>query len=558
LFGEGNQGGAVRYVFNQPSLSTFTTSGETELSVPAYGDASYEAGAAIGGPLIPDVLGFRLSAWRRSDGGFVDRVDPFTGATVDHNANHLLSTSVRGALTFAPSDSVRITPSLTYTSYDIHDSAFFFTELSNVSSYFSRSAALLIDLTNSFTWDGALSPGTPVDYSDAIGDRRDFHQTTFMQELRLASADPSAFLTWDAGVFYSTEHFRDAEHLTAAHGLPGALPGPVDLQNTAVSDQTRLAAFGEISLRMTKRLTVSAALHSEHTQYEGVTEFPPLLRSAGTDSAVLPKVTLSYQAGESELLYLTAAKGYGLGGLYWLFVECMEAQAVVPMDTLWSYEAGTKSRLLDGRVQLDTGVFHITWNNGPGYPVFPGDPCNTVYLSTPGAAASNGFDITSQALLGEHLKVSLALAYADARYTRTSTEGGTVTVGEGDAFGVLPHVVSPWNIAASLMYTIPLTNGTSAELTGQDIFRSRNPGPFAYDNPASAYYAPGGVPDPSTNLVNLRAGLRWAHCDLALFVHNALGARPTLQSTNGGPGFPVFFATTLRPRTAGLSATLRF
>ena len=595
LFGEGNQGGAVRYIFNQPSLSTFTIRAATEFAVPAYGNASYEAGAAIGGPMIPDVLGFRVSAWRRSDGGFVDRVDPFTGATVDHNANHLLSTSVRGALTFAPSDSVRITPTLTYTSYDLHDTAFFFTELSDinagqlrngmllqqpaddtfylgalkvtaslgavdlsaVSSYFSRTAAILIDLTNSFNWNSPLGPGMPAHYSDAIGQQRDLRQTTFMQELRLASTDPGASLTWDAGVFYSTEHFRDGEHLTAAHGLPDVLPAPVDLQNAAVSDQTRLAAFGEISFRMTKRLTVNAALHSEHTQYDGVTEFPPMLRSAGADSTLLPKVSFSYQANESELFYLTAAKGYGLGGLYWLFVECMEAQAVVPTDTLWSYEAGTKSRLLDGRVQLDTGIFHTTWNNGPGYPVFPGNPCNTVYLGTPGAAASNGFDITSQALLGQHLKVSLALAYADAHYTRTFTENGTVTVREGEAVGALPHVVSPWNVAATLVYAVPLANGTTtADLTAQDIFRSRNPGPFAYDNPASVYYAPGSAPDPSTNLLNLRAGLRWAHSDLALFVNNALDARPTIQSTSGG--FPVFFATTLRPRTIGLSAALRF
>jgi outer membrane receptor protein involved in Fe transport len=594
LFGEGNQGGAVRYIFNQPSLSTFTTAAETEFAIPAYGDASYEAGAAIGGPLIQDVLGFRASAWRRSDGGFVDRVDPFTGTTVDHNANHLMSTSVRGALTFAPSDFVRITPSLTYTSYDLHDTAFFFTglsdinvgqlrngmllrqpaddtfylgvlkvtaslgtvDLSAVSSYFSRAAAVRIDLTNSFNWNSPLGPGMPREYSDAIGQQRDFRQTTFMQELRLSSTDAGASLAWGAGVFYSTEHFRDAEHLTAAQGLPGVLSGPVDLQNAAVSDQTRLATYGEISLRVTKRLTVNAALHSEHTQYDAVTELPPMLHSAGADSALLPRFGLSYQADESNLLYMTVAKGYGLGGLYWLFAECMEAQAVVPTDTLWSYEAGTKSRLLDGHVQLDTGVFHITWNNGPGYPVFPGSPCNTVYLSTPGAAASNGFDVTSEAFLGDRLKVSVALAYADARYTRTFTEGGAVTVSEGEAVGAVPHVVSPWNTAASLIYAVPLANGTTGELTAQDIFRSRNPGPFAYDNPASAYYTPGLVHDPSINLLNLRGGLRWAHSDLALFVNNALDARPTIQGTNGG--FPVFFATTFRPRTIGLSAALRF
>ena len=83
LLGGGTLGGAVRFIFNEPSLTTFTGLARTEIATTARGDASYEAGAAVGGPMIPDVLGFRASGWYRSDGGYVDRIDPFTGATVD-------------------------------------------------------------------------------------------------------------------------------------------------------------------------------------------------------------------------------------------------------------------------------------------------------------------------------------------------------------------------------------------------------------------------------------------------------------------------------------------
>src|SRR5215472_7517413 len=88
LFGEGNQGGAVRFIFNQPSLSTFTAFATSELATTRFGSPSYDAGAAFGGPLIRDAVGFRVSAWARSDGGYVDRVDPFTQGVVDRNANH--------------------------------------------------------------------------------------------------------------------------------------------------------------------------------------------------------------------------------------------------------------------------------------------------------------------------------------------------------------------------------------------------------------------------------------------------------------------------------------
>src|SRR5215469_16649983 len=87
LFGEGNQAGAIRYIYNQPSLTTFTALAQSEVAAPAFGGSSYGAGVAVGGPLVRDALGFRVSAWGRVDGGFVDHVDPFTGAIVNKNDN---------------------------------------------------------------------------------------------------------------------------------------------------------------------------------------------------------------------------------------------------------------------------------------------------------------------------------------------------------------------------------------------------------------------------------------------------------------------------------------
>jgi iron complex outermembrane receptor protein len=343
-------------------------------------------------------------------------------------------------------------------------------------------------------------------------------------------------------------------------GLPGLFPGPVNLQNTAVSGQTRLGTFGEVSLRVMKRLTVSAGVHSERTHYHAVTELAPILRSEGADSGVMPRFGLSYQAEERELLYLTVAKGYGSGGLWALLLECPgQPPAPIGIDTLWSYEVGAKSGLLDGRVQLDTGIFHIAWHNGQGYQLSNSNvgPCNSGYLGDPGAAASNGFDVAARALVGSHVEVGLALAYTDARYTRTLTGNGVVIARKGEAVGsYVPHVVSPWNVTASVDYKVAVRD-TIADLRAEDIFRSRNPGPFKEDEPASAYYTPGNQPDPSINLLNLSATLRWASYDVALFVNNALDAQPVIMRCCTYPVFNGTTATTLRPRTVGLSACWR-
>ena len=573
LFGEGNQAGAIRYIYNQPSLSTFTALAEGEIAVPAFGEISYGAGVAAGGPLIRDVLGFRVSAWGRSDGGFVDRVDPFTGAIVDKNANHTLSESLRAALTLAVSDAVQIAPSFTYSSYRLHDSQFFFTELSDVaagqprngsvlrqphddsfyvgalkvaanlggvelgavSSYFHRSDDFLLDVT----------PNFPASYSDAVASQYLFEQGTFMQELRLRSADLNASLAWDIGAFYSTMDLRDTQNLAAAP-LPGGFA-----TETARSQQTRFAGFGEVSVRLAKGLTLNAGLHGEHSSITTTTEGPGMPTTTGTDSAVLPQLRLSYQATEHELLYFTAAKGYGTGGTWAVLIQCGEVPTRVGEDTLWSYEAGAKSGLLDGHLQLDASVFRMQWNNsGPGYEV----TCATNFLGTFGTAASNGFDVAVHALAGTHVRTSVEVSYADARYTHTITQDGFV-VRQGLAVGGLPYVVAPWNVAASVEYSVPLSGGAMAMLRAEDIFRSRNPGPFGDDDPASPNYFPGNTPDPSTNLLNLRATFGHESYDVALFVNNALDSRPTiLRRYDGG----ATYATTFRPRTFGLNASWRF
>jgi outer membrane receptor protein involved in Fe transport len=581
LFGEGNQAGAIRYIYSQPSLSTFTALAQSDVGVPAFGDISYSAGVAAGGPLIRDVLGFRVSAWGRSDGGFVDRVDPFTGVIVDKNANHMVTESFHAALTLAVNDAVQIAPSITYSSYRIHDTQFFFTDLSDVAAGQLRSGNLLrLPYDDSFyvgalrvtaglgavelgavssyfhrsddVWQD-LSPGVPGSYSDAVATQYLIQQGIFMQELRLRSTDLNASLAWDVGAFYSSMRLRDTQNLIGALN-EWSLPGTY-LTETARSDQTRLAGFGEVSIRLAKGLTLNAGLHSEHANITTTAEGPAITTTTGTDSTILPQLRLSYQAAERELLYITAAKGYGTGGTWGVLIECPGEPPPerIGEDTLWSYEAGAKSGLLDGRLQLDTSVFRMLWNNrGAGYDV---GGCFT-YLGTPGPAVSNGFELTVHALAGTHVRASVAVAYADAHYTQTITQGGVVVVRQGMAVGYLPHVVSPWNVTASVEYSVPLSGGAVAMLRAEDIFRSRNPGPFQDNDPASPNYFPGNTPDPSTNLLNLRATLQRASYDVGLFVNNALDSRPTILRRYNGP--PSAYATIFRPRTVGLSLSWRY
>jgi len=114
LFGSGSEGGTVRYITTQPSLTTNSFYGREEVSYTQSGTISYEGGIAAGGPLIEDKLGARLTVWYRRDGGYIDNIDPVTLATVQSNANYDETVLYRLAFIWAPIDQWTVTPSIYY------------------------------------------------------------------------------------------------------------------------------------------------------------------------------------------------------------------------------------------------------------------------------------------------------------------------------------------------------------------------------------------------------------------------------------------------------------
>jgi iron complex outermembrane receptor protein len=134
LFGSGSEGGTVRYITTQPSVTKTSIYSRAELATTKGGDVSYEAGVAVGGPLVQDKFGARLTVWYRRDGGWIDRMDPYTGAIVDSNDNHEETELIRLAGLWAPSDKWSITPSIYYQSRQRHDISTYWPLYSNPGS----------------------------------------------------------------------------------------------------------------------------------------------------------------------------------------------------------------------------------------------------------------------------------------------------------------------------------------------------------------------------------------------------------------------------------------
>src|SRR5580693_917714 len=114
LFGSGSEGGTIRYIMTQPSVTEESTYIRSEASYTQYGEPSYEGGIAHGGPIIDGVLGFRASVWYRYDGGWINRVDDTSGDVTEKNANYTGSFATRLAMLYQPAENVKITPSVMF------------------------------------------------------------------------------------------------------------------------------------------------------------------------------------------------------------------------------------------------------------------------------------------------------------------------------------------------------------------------------------------------------------------------------------------------------------
>jgi len=269
LFGSGSEGGTVRYITTQPSLTTNSFYGREEVSYTQSGSISYEGGIAAGGPLIDDKLGARLTVWYRRDGGYIDNINPVTLQTTQSNANYDETVLYRLAFIWAPADQWTVTPSIYYqdryrnnvedywplysnpgnnqlvsadpdlrsdpdrfylAAIKVEGNLGFAKLISNTSYYhrkeetgyegtlynlgFYQSAVFL-----NFNPDGSTSPAsTPYPLLDGNGvhlppgalDYRapnsiDNHQQNITQEIRLQSNDADSKLFWTAGVFFSED-----------------------------------------------------------------------------------------------------------------------------------------------------------------------------------------------------------------------------------------------------------------------------------------------------------------------------------------------------------------
>jgi hypothetical protein len=79
--------------------------------------------------------------------------------------------------------------------------------------------------------------------------------------------------------------------------------------------------------------------------------------------------------------------------------------------------------------------------------------------------------------------------------------------------GILPQVVAPWNVNATLSYEVPVNGSDKFHASATTLYTSQSPGPFITQNVGSLNYYPLATPDPATHMYNARAGYTMGKLD---------------------------------------------
>lgn len=622
LFGAGSEGGTVRFITPQPSLTKFNVYARGEAAATQSGAPSGEAGLAVSGPIVQDRLGFRVSGWIRRDGGYIDRQNLSPGATpqgIDKNSNSVVTKVLRGALKWAATDALTITPSIYYQDRSQRDVSIYWEEHSNASrrhfvngmpllqpdhdkfylpaflvnydfgdvelisntSYFHRNQNSLNDYSTLLPAIFSGAPYVPLNPNFTSAALNTNSQRVFTQEARLQSSNSAARFNWVLGVFYSHATQRFTEDVIAPDfaDIFGGIPPEVIFGQPLVNGQSalvgygkggdeQLAGFGELTYAIVPKLKVTAGLRYARSSFEGSSfftgPFPGTVlqpTSKVTEHPLTPKFAVNYQATPNSLFYVTAAKGYRIGGANAPVTAAAcaadlaangysEVPNLYKSDSLWSYEAGAKMRLFDNKVDLSASVFHVKWKNIQQQVYLT--HCGAAFITNLGTATSNGFDAQATVRLGSHLTLEGAVGYSKAINEDNISGGAANITSHGD------HLEShPWTTSVAATYETPI--GAEATLYARADYQYKSRGlKTPATDPTTTGFDPTALNLDPVNFATLRLGVRHGAADLSLFVDNLLNSHPRLVRTAEVVGVGDHHDITFRPRTIGITGIFHY
>lgn len=511
LYGANALGGALRYITAAPDLNAYDALGEAEGSYTEHGSYNDALRGMVNIPLFDGQVALRVDGLQEFDSGYVQ--DP------DHGR-----TDVGGARTFmgrvsllwqvTPDIDVRLSASDQNIAADGADVAFYnFVTHQPVQGSYDQSYALPQPAQTSLTlysgvvdWDlhwakltsitgyqhdhGAYTSDlTPLyDFllagfgvgATPFGLKVDDLTRKFTQEVRLTSPDNKVF-EWVLGGYYDREITDEGVDLVDGATANGELPffNALPFFGYLPSSYRELAVYADGTYFVTDRLNVTLGIRYSNQDQNYQSNISTLLlypnyatvyhyQASSSGGVETYLINPQYQLTDDTMVYARVSSGFRPGGPN--FVLPPPFSQVPPSfkpDTLWNYELGEKSTLLDDTATIDFDIYDIEWNGiqatdnvgGINQLVNAGD------ARVEGAEASFGYRVLPDFTVGG------SGSFTDAFLTTPSPVLGVLT--KGAQLPLAPR----WNFALNGTYTFAIGGGFSGAANLSDVYvGARNAG----------------------------------------------------------------------------------
>jgi len=278
---------------------------------------------------------------------------------------------------------------------------------------------------------------------------------SFSQEFLLTSPGEQR-LDWVLGLFY----FRENPSFTGGFDAP-TLDSFFQL---SVSSNTKAyAAFGHVSYNINDKLRVNTGVRYSYEDRDikraldvnfelavGPEEF------SDSWSSVTPKLGFDYFINDDVMLYVSASTGFKSGGFPdGLGVESLDE------ETIDALEFGAKTTLLDGRMTLNTSIFHYDYKDMQVNALDPNTLFNTARNA--GSASIQGLELEMSALPLESLQFDVGLSFLDTEFDEFIVDDPRVPSGnlEGNKLPNSPEFTA--NVGVKYFHTFENTGQLVAQ-----------------------------------------------------------------------------------------------
>ena len=409
-------------------------------------------------------------------------------------------------------------------------------------------------------------------------------------EVRLASKDYVAGgspLTWVGGVYLAqtkTQVFdnepifginaafkaagldiNDPANLTDS--FPGAFTGDSSYYSARHYKDKQYSVFGELTYNVDPSLRATLGLRAlRATQAftrEGDFYYAGGPSTAAIDSdakSLTPRFALSWDATREATLYANVAKGFRLGAanrpvpstplvaqdLKDLGLPFTTVPPSFKPDTLWSYEAGVKSRWFENRLSVNVAVFHIDWKDIQQSVTLPASGFD--FETNVGRAKVDGIEIEGRLRAAEGLTLSAGASYTRAVFADDTPSLGTdangdLNVRKGDRVQGVPRYSA--RLGAEYRFAPMALGNAFVRASGQ--WTGSSNGTFVRSS--SDYQRPGYF------TADASAGLGLDRWEFTVFAKNLTNTQTVLQRPSIQSVSEAYY---LRPRTIGVTAAYTF